>query len=241
MLIAGLTDSHFLLNPKLWDGGILGRALSTEDLPTCPAMMLQRMGDISVASTRSFTIRHHHSVTPGTSPPAAREHCPAPAPPSRLKESCKSLGTAQDQGTWRGRSSTHLPRHNPKLHTTSVALLSIHPVWSLFGIRRIRPRRARASRRAPPQSSSGANQGALQNGDTGSIRSSTGITDPHIIPSHVPRNWNASGSSDAGSHQAGQDETSSLSWSLSPLSGSSVQQPRTASMAPGALCPQPGL
>lgn len=40
MLIAGLTDSHFLLNPKLGDGGILGGAFSTEDLPTGPAVVL---------------------------------------------------------------------------------------------------------------------------------------------------------------------------------------------------------
>lgn len=55
MLITGLTDSHFLLNPEFGDGGILGRTFATEDLPTGPAVMLEKMGDISVVVRHFFT------------------------------------------------------------------------------------------------------------------------------------------------------------------------------------------
>lgn len=40
LLIARLTHPHFLLNAELGDGGVLGRALAAEDLPTCPAVVL---------------------------------------------------------------------------------------------------------------------------------------------------------------------------------------------------------
>ena len=45
MFKAGLADAHFLLNPKLGDGGVLRGTLSTENLTTGPAMVLKRQGN----------------------------------------------------------------------------------------------------------------------------------------------------------------------------------------------------
>lgn len=39
-LKAGLTHTHLLLNAKFGNGRVLRRALPTENLPTCPAVVL---------------------------------------------------------------------------------------------------------------------------------------------------------------------------------------------------------
>lgn len=47
-LEAGLADAHFLLDAKLGDGRVLGGALATEDLPTCPAVVLRSRAGVGV-------------------------------------------------------------------------------------------------------------------------------------------------------------------------------------------------
>lgn len=41
-LKAGLTHTHLLLNAKFGNGRVLRRALPTENLPTCPAVVLSK-------------------------------------------------------------------------------------------------------------------------------------------------------------------------------------------------------
>lgn len=41
-LKARLTHAHFLFNAKLWNGGVLGRTLSTENLTAGPTVVLEK-------------------------------------------------------------------------------------------------------------------------------------------------------------------------------------------------------
>jgi len=138
MLVTGLADSHFLLNPKLGDGGILGGALATEDLPAGPTVMLQRMRDISAAARRSFTVTPHHSVTPGTSLPVARERGAAPTRSHagsgvlQVLEGCAGPGNPEGQEKHPPSSSQHrtardicdTPQHRPSLEPVRLRKLA---------------------------------------------------------------------------------------------------------------------
>lgn len=67
VLEAGLTHSHLFLNPELGDSGVFGGALATEDLSTCPAVVLR--GEKHHTSTtltplsRMYHITHLYYIT----------------------------------------------------------------------------------------------------------------------------------------------------------------------------------
>lgn len=100
-----LAHSHFLLNAKLRNGGVLGRTLSTENLPAGSTVVLGKATSTNPGQTRHGWYRHC---------------C------DRLLENHKNLQVPQFQ-----RSLAYLSSHNSKLDSTPVALLSVHPVRSL--------------------------------------------------------------------------------------------------------------